>query len=160
MHFRATFAICTLGLTVFCTTAYAADAVTKASVRQQSSGNPMAKIWISGRGFQAGSTVMISGDGITELNPPTVVPEAMRRDGGTGDGIIYDFSIAANASLGTRDITVTAPGGQSATGMGILKSLLAWALGQQTRISSRTTCRIIMTTKWPIRGWTSAKNHG
>ncbi|MEE2787982.1 MAG: hypothetical protein VX589_11635 [Myxococcota bacterium] len=121
MRLRASLATLIIGVVGYVGTGHAADAVTKASVRTQSAGNQMAKIWITGRGFQAGSTVMISGDGITELNPPTVVPEAMRRDGGVGDGIIYDFAIAAAAPLGARNITVTSPTGETATGVGILE---------------------------------------
>ena len=100
--------------------AWSADAVTKASVKQQEIGNQMASIWITGRGFQAGAMVTISGGGITERAAPTVIPEAMRRDGGSGDGIIYNFSIDANAQPGLRDITVTDNGG-TATGSQILE---------------------------------------
>jgi hypothetical protein len=56
-----------------------------------------------------------------------VVPQANRVDGGRGDGIIYHFDLAANATPGARDITVTNPDGSTATGPGLFTVLPAQA---------------------------------
>ncbi len=95
--------------------AWAVDGITGASRRVQGVPNPSAQLWITGIGFVPGSTVTISGEGITETEPPTVILEGDRNDGGRGDGIVYLFSIAANASPGVRDITVRSPDGRAIT---------------------------------------------
>lgn len=103
--------------------AWAVDAISGASRREQATNTPNAAIWIVGRGFVAGSTVTISGNGImaTPGRDPLVITEAERIDGGRGDGIAYYFSIAADADLGPRNITVTAPDGRSVTGMALIE---------------------------------------
>ena len=93
----------------------AVDAVTRASRDALPAGTVDAAIWLTGRGFAEGATVSISGDGVTENAAPDVVPEAERIDGGRGDGITYRFALAANATPGTRNITVANPDGASAT---------------------------------------------
>ncbi|MGC6416944.1 MAG: hypothetical protein ACON3Z_07490 [Bradymonadia bacterium] len=99
--------------------AYAADIITGASPSVQSTGTN-ARIWITGRGFLPGATVMVSGPGITQTEAAQVVPEAQRVDGGRGDGIIYGFDIAADAPIGARNITVTDANG-TATGTGFIQ---------------------------------------
>ncbi len=101
--------------------ALAVDAVTGASRREQPAGQEHAVLWIVGRGFAPGLSVSISGDGLTQLRDPEVVPEAERRDGGRGDGINYHFSIDAAATQGARDITVNGGDGTSATGQGLVE---------------------------------------
>lgn len=99
----------------------AVDAVTGASKREQRAGTPNAAVWIVGRGFQPGLRVVISGGGIVETRAPTVVAEADRIDGGRGDGVAYYFSIAPDAVLGVRDITVTGADGSSVTGRALIE---------------------------------------
>ncbi|MEZ4471668.1 MAG: hypothetical protein R3F60_12870 [bacterium] len=105
--------------------ALAVDSVTSASRREQRAGTANAAVWIVGRGFVDGVTVTVSGDGVAPVpdRAPEVVPEAERIDGGRGDGIAFFFTIAPGATLGPRDVTVTAPDGSSATGRGILEIL-------------------------------------
>ena len=101
--------------------ALAVDSVTSASRREQPAGAPNAALWIVGRGFVDGVQVSISGEGIAANGEPDVVPEAERIDGGRGDGINFRFSIAPDAPLGPRDITVTGPDGTMATGRGLIE---------------------------------------
>ncbi len=114
-HLTLIFALLSLPLP-----ALAVDAVTGASRREQQAGTDAA-IWITGRGFDPGATVSISGDGLMQTADPAIVPEAERVDGGRGDGITYRFSIDRNASPGPRDITVTGGDGSSATGVGLIE---------------------------------------
>ena len=101
------------------------DAVTGASRREQQAGNAEAELWITGRGFQVGATVAISGNGITERQRAVVVPEAARGDGGRGDGIAYYFAIAPDAAPGARDVTVTDVDGTTVTRPGAVEILPA-----------------------------------
>ncbi|MGK0360395.1 MAG: hypothetical protein ACI9U2_002708, partial [Bradymonadia bacterium] len=103
--------------------ALAVDAVSGASRSTQATNTPNAAIWIVGRGFVAGSTVVISGNGVAPLpgREPLIILEEERIDGGRGDGIAYYFSIAPDADLGPRNITVTAPDGRSVTGMALIE---------------------------------------
>jgi hypothetical protein len=105
--------------------AWAADVVTGASPSVQETGTE-GRIWITGRGFNAGATVTISGNGVSETQAPQVVPEAQRVDGGRGDGIIFSLSITAEAEIGARDITVADSGG-SATVSGALQIVAGMA---------------------------------
>jgi hypothetical protein len=109
------------GLLVWPADASAVDAVTKASPASVPADTAQRILWITGNGFAPGDQVAISGDGITEIAAPVVVPEAMRMDGGRGDGIRYTIGVAAGASSGRRDITVTGFDGTSATGAGLLE---------------------------------------
>jgi len=93
----------------------AVDGITGASRPIQGVPNPNAQLWITGLGFVPGSTVSISGDGIMETEPPTVILEGDRNDSGRGDGIVYLFSIAADAMPGTRNVTVISPDGRTVT---------------------------------------------
>ena len=112
-----------LGVFLSTTPALAVDAVTGASARVFMAGDQSAQVWITGRNFQAGATVLISGGGITidPARPLAVVPQDQRLDGGSGDGLAYYFQIAADAEPGVRDITVTNPDGSSATGIGLIE---------------------------------------
>ncbi len=110
---RALFAFTAVALAA--AAAAAVDAITGASKREQMAPNAEAAVWINGRGFEAGSTVVISGDGVAERQPPLVVQSEDRSDGGRTDGIAYYFVLDANATPGPRDITVTAPDGRSLT---------------------------------------------
>lgn len=103
--------------------AHAVDAVSGASRPTQATNTPNAAIWIVGRGFVAGTTVTISGNGIAALpgREPLIIQEEERIDGGRGDGIAYYFSISADADLGPRNITLTAPDGRSVTGMALIE---------------------------------------
>ena len=74
-------------------TILAADVVSGASPSVQTAGTDSVSIWITGSGFEMGATVSVSGNGITELRAPQLVPEEQRVDGGRGDGIIYTMSI-------------------------------------------------------------------
>lgn len=61
---------------------------------------------IIGKNLTSASSVnFVPADGITVNNPPTVT--------GGGTGITTTFTIGANATPGTRAVTVTAPGGTS-----------------------------------------------
>jgi hypothetical protein len=102
--------------------AWAVDAVTSASPALHQAGGGDAATWIVGRGFQEGTTATISGDGIL-MGPqaPEVVLQANRVDGGLGDGLIVHFQVAANASNGFRDVTLTAPDGRTVTSFGLLR---------------------------------------
>lgn len=77
--------------------AAAVDAVTGASPPSRPAGTAEVDIWITGRGFAPGATVSISGGGVSEVEAPTVVPEAQRVDGGRGDGLRWTISVAADA---------------------------------------------------------------
>ena len=99
--------------------AAAVDAVTGASPPSRPAGTAEVDIWITGRGFAPGATVSISGGGVSEVEAPTVVPEAQRVDGGRGDGLRWTISVAADAQQGPRDVTVLGPDGTMATGRGI-----------------------------------------
>ncbi|MBV71523.1 MAG: hypothetical protein CMH52_09235 [Myxococcales bacterium] len=110
---------CFLPMSFLAMPALGADIVTGASPSVHSAGSE-ARIWITGRGFQAGAMVSISGPGITQNEVPQVIPEAERVDGGRGDGIIYGFSVAQDAQIGSRNITVSDSGG-TATGMGFIQ---------------------------------------
>lgn len=103
------------------TPALAVDAVTGASPAQVPVNQASFGLWVTGRGFRDGATVTISGDGIASLGrAPTVVPQAERFDGGLGDGMIVAFSVAANATNGPRDITITDSNGTSLTAYGVI----------------------------------------
>lgn len=99
----------------------AVDTVTRASPASVAANTAQKILWITGTGFAPGDRVTISGDGIGEVAAPRVVPEAERMDGGQGDGIRYTISVAADATSGRRDITVTGFDGSTATGAGLLE---------------------------------------
>ena len=109
------------GLVALPGSALGVDAVTKASPASVPANTAQRIIWITGTGFAPGDQVAISGDGISEIAAPVVVPEAMRMDGGRGDGIRYTIGVTAEAASGRRDITVTGFDGTSATGAGLLE---------------------------------------
>lgn len=110
-----------LAVTAGATPARAVDVVTKASPPSVAAGTAQKILWITGNGFAAGDRVALSGDGITELAAPVVVPEAERADGGRGDGIRYTIAVDAAATLGRRDVTVTGADGSTATGAGLVE---------------------------------------
>lgn len=103
--------------------ARAVDAVTGASKDALPAGTVDAAIWITGAGFEDGLRVTLSGDGVTPKRDPVVVQQEERLDGGRGDGIIFYFDLARDATPGARDVTVTNPDGSSATGAGLFRVL-------------------------------------
>jgi hypothetical protein len=103
------------------TAAGGVDSVTRASPASVAANTAQKIIWITGTGFAPGDRVTISGNGISEIAAPVVVPEAERMDGGRGDGIRYTIGVAPDAASGRRDITVTGFDGTTATGAGLLE---------------------------------------
>lgn len=109
------------GLWAFPAASWAVESVTAVSPASVAAGAAQKTLWISGTGFARGDRVTISGDGITEIAAPAFVPEAMRPDGGQGDAIRYTIGVAAGATSGRRDVTVTAFDNTTATGVGLLE---------------------------------------
>ncbi len=116
LRFRtALWAICLSGAW---SPAWSADAVTGASPSEVTAGESL-RVWITGRGFVDGATVVVSGSGVSTTDSPRVILEGDRTDGGQGDGIIVTLEADAGAPGGSRDITVSSDRG-SATGNGLL----------------------------------------
>ena len=115
------------------TSAAAVDSVTGASPRVFPAGKGDVIVWVTGRGFADGLSVGISGNGIVQRAAPVVVPEAMRVDGGRGDGIRWSVTIGPEALVGLRDLTVTGADATMATGAGLLEITPALAVMPPTQ---------------------------
>jgi hypothetical protein len=94
------------------------DSMTGASPRAAYKGRNVS-LWIWGKGFEPGATVLFSNPNIQDYTPPEVVENSQSHPGHSG---IRNFLIIGrDAPLGPVDITVTNPSGASLTGSGLFE---------------------------------------
>ena len=104
-----TFEIDYITVTITYTAPTAAPTVTSTSPSSRGQGATSQTITINGTNFQSGATVAFSGTGITLNGAATFVSATQ---------LTQNISVATNATIGARDVTVTNPDAQSGTGTG------------------------------------------
>lgn len=97
------------GTGVFTVNAAPAPTVTSTTPSSMAQGTGPTTVTITGTNFLSGATVAFSGTGIT-LGAVTYVSATQ---------LTVPVTVAAGATLGARNVTVTLPGGQTGTGTGV-----------------------------------------